>query len=79
MAAHEMVAATELLKPLTARGVRLSAVAAWRLVNHNPTRLSLPTLAALCDIFGCSPNDLIVTHGTDATSSDRSGVRQSPT
>jgi DNA-binding Xre family transcriptional regulator len=61
MNAHGMIAATELLPPLAARGIALSPVAAWRLVKHSPTRLSLPVLAALCDIFACSPSDLITT------------------
>jgi DNA-binding Xre family transcriptional regulator len=61
MSAHGMVAATELRAPLAARGIRISAVAAWRLVTQPPTRLSLPVLAALCDIFGCTPADLIQT------------------
>jgi DNA-binding Xre family transcriptional regulator len=56
-----MVAATELLPPLRARGVSLSAVAAWRLVTQPPTRLSLSVLAALCDTFACTPSDLITT------------------
>lgn len=61
MTDHGMVAATELQSPLAARGIRISAVAAWRLVTHPPTRLSLPILAALCDIFDCTPADLIQT------------------
>jgi DNA-binding Xre family transcriptional regulator len=61
MHAQGMLAATDLLEPLAARGITLSAVAVWRLVRHRPTRLSLPVLAALCDIFDCTPGDLIVT------------------
>jgi DNA-binding Xre family transcriptional regulator len=61
MLAHGMQTATELREELTVRGVKLSTVAAWRLVTHNPTRLSLPVLAALCDIFRCAPSDLITT------------------
>ncbi|MEQ7126522.1 helix-turn-helix transcriptional regulator [Actinopolymorpha sp. B11F2] len=66
MSAHGMVAATELQPPLAARGIRISAVAAWRLVTHPPTRLSLPVLAALCDIFDCTPADLIQTSAVDS-------------
>jgi DNA-binding Xre family transcriptional regulator len=61
MSAQGMVAATELQAQLAVRGVRISAVAAWRLVTQPPTRLSLPVLAALCDIFACTPADLIQT------------------
>ena len=33
----------------------------WRLVTQAPERLSLPVLAALCDIFGVTPAQLIAT------------------
>lgn len=65
MNAYGMSAATQLLPPLAARGIRISAVAAWRIVTQPPTRLSLPMLAALCDIFDCSPADLIPTYARD--------------
>jgi DNA-binding Xre family transcriptional regulator len=48
------------LGPLLAeRGVVLSDAQVYRLVHYTPERLSLKTLSALCDIFGCTPNDLI--------------------
>jgi DNA-binding Xre family transcriptional regulator len=48
------------LGPLLAdRGVVLSAAQVYRLVAKAPERLSLHTLAALCDILSCTPNDLI--------------------
>ncbi|MGH9102000.1 MAG: helix-turn-helix domain-containing protein [Acidimicrobiales bacterium] len=59
MAAHEMYSTTELLPHLEARGVVLSREQVYRLVAKVPERLSLTTLAALCDIFACSPADLI--------------------
>jgi len=50
------------LKPLLAqRGVELSAAQVYRLATGTPERLSLVTLAALCDIFDCTPADLIET------------------
>jgi hypothetical protein len=36
-------------------------VQVWRLVTQIPERLSLPVLAALCDIFECTPAELIAT------------------
>jgi Cro/C1-type HTH DNA-binding domain len=36
-------------------------VQVWRLVTGTPERLSLPVLAALCDIFECTPAELIAT------------------
>ncbi len=44
---------------LDERGVSLSAAQVYRLVANTPERLSLRTLSALCDIFSCTPNDLI--------------------
>jgi DNA-binding Xre family transcriptional regulator len=41
------------------RGVALSREQVWRLITGVPERLSLATLAALCDILGCGPGDLV--------------------
>lgn len=59
MATHEMYSTTELLPQLASRGVVLSREQVYRLVAKVPERLSLTTLAALCDILECSPSDLI--------------------
>lgn len=59
MAQHEMYSTTELLPHLGARGIVLSREQVYRLVAKVPERLSLDTLAALCDILDCSPADLI--------------------
>jgi DNA-binding Xre family transcriptional regulator len=59
MAQQGMFATTDLVPLLAARGVVLSATQVYRLVTQTPERLSLPTLMALCDILGCTPNDLI--------------------
>lgn len=37
-----------------------------RLATGNPERLSLPVLAALCDIFDCTPAELIATKAENA-------------
>ncbi|MEV4394785.1 helix-turn-helix transcriptional regulator [Nonomuraea sp. NPDC049607] len=66
MAAHGMFNATDLAQPLADRGITLSSVQIWRLVTHIPERLSLPVLAALCDIFDCTPADLIATKAENA-------------
>ncbi len=59
------VGKTFLATPLLAeRGVSLSAAQTYRLVAGQPERLSLMTLAALCDIFNCTPGDLIATSAT---------------
>jgi DNA-binding Xre family transcriptional regulator len=61
MAAHGLWQTTELRPLLAERGVELSLAQVFRLVAQVPERLSLTTLAALCDIFSCTPDDLIET------------------
>ena len=59
MAEQEMWKSNELGPLLAERGIELSASQVYRLVAQAPERLSLATLAALCDILSCTPNDLI--------------------
>ena len=59
MAEKDMYATTQLRPLLAERGVALSREQVYRLVTGVPERLSLATLAALCDILGCGPGDLI--------------------
>ncbi|MGH3440964.1 MAG: helix-turn-helix domain-containing protein [Nitriliruptorales bacterium] len=59
MADHDMFNTTDLIPHLAERGIELSAVQVYRLVAQTPERLNLRVLAALCDIFDCSPGDLI--------------------
>ena len=61
MAAHGIWKTTELRPLLAERGVELSAAQTYRLATGTPERLSLATLAALCDIFDCTPAHLIET------------------
>lgn len=59
MAAHNMWKTTDLAPLLRDRGINLSAAQVYRLVTDKPERLPLRTLAALCDIFDCTPTELI--------------------
>jgi DNA-binding Xre family transcriptional regulator len=59
MAEKDMYATTQLGPLLAERGVALSREQVYRLVTGVPERLSLATLAALCDILGCGPGDLV--------------------
>ena len=59
MAAADMFQTTDLGPLLAERGIDLSREQVFRLVTQSPQRLSMDTLAALCDILGCTPNDLI--------------------
>ena len=54
MARNKVYTATELVPMLHDRGIDLSASQVHRLVSGTPERLSLPVLAALCDIFTCT-------------------------
>lgn len=59
MAAHDLWKTTQLAPLLRDRGVELSAAQIYRLVTDKPERLSMKVLVALCDIFDCTPDDLI--------------------
>jgi len=59
MAQHGLYATTALVPLLADHGIDLSPSQVHRLVTPEPERLSLPILAALCDIFTCTPSDLI--------------------
>jgi DNA-binding Xre family transcriptional regulator len=61
MAAAGLFNASDLEPLLAERGITLSSVQVWRLVTGTPERLSLPVLAALCDIFDVTPAELIAT------------------
>src|SRR3954464_6118917 len=50
---------SDLVPLLAERGIHLSREQVFRLVTQPPQRLSMDTLAALCDILDCQPNDLI--------------------
>ncbi|WP_372504063.1 helix-turn-helix domain-containing protein [Actinomadura rupiterrae] len=60
MERHGIHTTTKLIPLLVERGITLSASQVHRLVSGTPERLSLRVLAACCDIFGCTPADLIV-------------------
>jgi DNA-binding Xre family transcriptional regulator len=62
MDARGMRSTVELGPLLAERGVLLSDVQVYRLAREIPERLHLRTLAALCDIFDCSPSQLIETY-----------------
>jgi DNA-binding Xre family transcriptional regulator len=71
MAMRGLYATTDLAPLLRERDIELSRVQIWRLVTGTPERLSLPLLAALCDILRVTPSELIVTW-TDGRLASRS-------
>lgn len=86
---HGMHSTTELVAPLADRGVVMTSTQVYRIVTGEPERLNMRLLAALCDIFGATPNDLIEPYvvtssrrgrktGTTGTTS-KSGGKNRPT
>jgi DNA-binding Xre family transcriptional regulator len=59
MAEKGLFQTSDLVPLLAERGIHLSRGQVYKLVTHVPQRLSTDTLAALCDLLGCQPNDLI--------------------
>jgi DNA-binding Xre family transcriptional regulator len=59
MATRDMYATTDLVPLLAERGIHLSREQVFRLVTTTPQRLSLDTLAAMCDILDVGVEDLI--------------------
>jgi DNA-binding Xre family transcriptional regulator len=59
MATRGMFSTTDLLGPLSKRGIKLSSSQVYRLVVERPERLSLKILMVLLDILDCDMADLI--------------------
>ncbi len=59
MATRGMFSTTDLLGPLSKRGITLSSSQVYRLVTDRPERLSLKILMALLDILDCTMEELI--------------------
>jgi DNA-binding Xre family transcriptional regulator len=76
MAKAGMFSTTELQPHLADRGIELSTSQIHRLVTGTPERLSLPALAALCDILDCAPGDLIEPYVAARTSTVRKAAGQ---
>jgi DNA-binding Xre family transcriptional regulator len=78
MAEKGMFHTSDLVPLLAERGITLSREQVFRLVTQPPQRLSMDVLAALCDILGCSPNDLIdveaVSEQARKAAGDRTGA-----
>ena len=68
---HGMNATTELVPLLADRGVVMTSTQVYRIVVGQPERLNMAFLAALCDIFGCTPSDLIEPYVASASQRGR--------
>ncbi|MGK5551979.1 helix-turn-helix domain-containing protein [Actinomadura kijaniata] len=73
MAEHGMFRVNDFIPHLADRGITLSTSQVHRLVSGTPERLSLPVLAALCDIFDVTPADLIHTTAANAVRTTATG------
>lgn len=74
MAARGLFTASDLVPLLAERDILLSSVQVWRLVTQTPERLSLPVLAALCDILEVTPADLVATRAASIAPSRPAAV-----
>ena len=78
MATRDMFQTTDLGPQLAERGIHLSREQVFRLVTQPPQRLSMDALAALCDILGCTPNDLIEIETVNAEVRKTAGETTTP-
>lgn len=60
MAANGMFQTSELVPLLAERDIHLTRQYVHRLVTKPPQRINIDLLAALCDIFGCGPEELLI-------------------
>ena len=75
MAARGLHNTTDLIPLLAERDITLSRPQVYRLVNQRPERMSLQVVAALCDIFECTPADLLTTTAAARRPVDASASR----
>ncbi|MFJ3395377.1 helix-turn-helix domain-containing protein [Leifsonia aquatica] len=59
MARNHYRSSKELVEPLRERGITLSPVQIWRIVDQNPERISFQVLVALADIFNADVSELV--------------------
>ena len=78
MAEAGMFATTDLIEPLAERGVVLSTSQVHRLVTSPPERLNLAVLAALCDILGTEPGELIRVEAANAATRETVNAQVAP-
>ncbi|AUS35711.1 helix-turn-helix transcriptional regulator [Rhodococcus sp. GOMB7] len=79
MADQQMFQTSNLVPLLAERGIVLSREQVYRLVTQPPQRLSMDVLVALCDILGCTPNDLIEAQVVNQQVSKTAGGGAEPT
>lgn len=78
MAARGLHNTTDLIPLLAERGIVLSRPQVYRLVNQRPERVALQVIAAICDIFGCGPDDLITVTAAEVRSRKTAAAAAAP-
>src|SRR5699024_3419327 len=80
---HGMQSTTDLVPLLADRGVVMTSTQVYRIVTGQPERLNMAFLSALCDIFGCTPADLIEPYAASSSQRGRktgtAGAAKPPT
>ncbi len=74
MARHHFRSSKDLVEPLRERGITLSPVQIWRIVDQKPERIAFQVLVALADIFGVDVGELVTYTATDARTARRRAV-----
>ncbi len=69
LAEHGIYKAAELRPLLAEHGIRLSDSQIWRLMTGRPERLNLKLLVVLCELLGCTPNELITVRAAEQRAS----------
>jgi len=59
MAQHKMRTAAELSRRLAEYGIEMTSIYLSRMMNEKPARLNMELLDAFCNMFDCTPNDLL--------------------
>lgn len=71
MTDNDIHSTTKLVPLLADRGVVMTSTQVYRIVTGEPERLNMKLLSALCDIFDCTPNDLIEPYVVSSSSRGR--------
>ncbi len=79
MGEHGMHATSDLVPHLADRGVVMTPTQVYRIVTSPPARLNMQLLSALCDIFGCGPQDLIEPYVVSKSSRARKAAGETAT
>jgi DNA-binding Xre family transcriptional regulator len=71
MARNHYRSSKDLIEPLRERGITLSTVQVWRIIDQNPERIAFQVLVALADIFGVGVGELVTYTAADTRTTRR--------